>query len=192
MKKIVFKYTVKVRGEKDVQTHFVRAYTKELGKEALAAFLEFPADKIRCSRKNPPYLVRKLIFEGKDPKYKLTLDVNKKPLTESTIKERQAKFFDLRSSILKATKYRINALYRHDKILLLEYSDFDNKLLKKYPEYTKEELADNFSYGKDAFKNAYDSIRETIIKEKFENETFNDGTNILTVLDDVPFVWYSE
>jgi hypothetical protein len=187
MKKIVFKYTVKIDGEDRPQTHYAFAYTESLARTGLANHLNVEEQKLWLSKKNLPYKVRKAIFDPNNEDYFLSVDIKEKPIEEKTIEERQNQFFDLRGSILKSVRYKIKALVRHDKEILLEYADFNKEYLEKYSGYDKEELVDKFTYGFDAFHNAYKDVRGIIMKEKFENEKFEDGSYILDVLDSLMY-----
>ena len=46
MKKIVFKYTVKLEGAEKPQTHYAFAYTEEFAREGLADHLSVSKDKL--------------------------------------------------------------------------------------------------------------------------------------------------
>jgi hypothetical protein len=191
MKKIVFKYTVKITKNSEPETHYAFAYTEIFAREGLASKLNINAIKLRLSKKNLPYKIRKAIFDEHNKNYTLTVDIKKKPQIEKTIEERQSKLFDLKSSILKSIKYKVKALLKHDKEILLEYTKFDKDILEKFSGYEENEIVDKFTYGYDSYYKAYIDLRETIVREGFQDKKFEDKINypllynfyILDILD---------
>lgn len=201
MKKIVFKYTVKITKNSEPETHYVFAYTEVFAREGLAEKLNINSIKLRLSKKNLPYKIRKAIFDETNKNYVLTIDIKKKPQIEKTIEERQSKLFDLKSSILKSVKYKVKALIKYDKEILLEYTEFDKNILEKYSGYDENEIVDKFTYGYDSYYKAYTNLRNTIIKEGFQDKKFEDKVNypllhnfyILDILDSTMYsIDYSE
>lgn len=182
MKKIVLKYTVKVKNADKPETHYVQAYTEEYARNGLAEFLNVSAKSLWLSKKNLPFKIRKAIEDPKNKEYVLTLDIKTLPLVEKSIEERQVKFFDLRNGLLKSVMYKIKALGRQDKEILLEYSDFGDKYTNAFPGYEKEDLVDSFTYGENAYTNAIADLHSIIQKEKFQDEKFEDGHYILDIL----------
>jgi len=188
MKKIVFKYTIRMARSSRPETHYAFAYTETLARKGLAEMLKVSQKNLWLSKKNLPYKIRKAIFDSENKEYSLTVDIKEKPSEEKSIEERQLQFFDLKASMLKSIKYKVKALARHDKEILLEYADFDKELLATYSSgYDKDELVDKFTYGFNAYQKAYDDIKNTIIKEEFQDEKFDNGFYILDTLDSLMY-----
>jgi len=182
LKKLIFKYTVKLPSKETVDTHYVAAYSEDLARENLANYLKITPSLLRLSPKNLPYIVRQAIEDPNNLEYFLTLDVRIKP-TQETNTEELKQHFNLKATLLTSIRYKVLALARQDPQLLVEYSE---KLPEEYTAYEKKDLIDHFTYGQQAFKKAYNDIRSIIIKEGFEDykiSATNEGQYILDILD---------
>ena len=62
MKKIVFKYTVKLDKTSKPETHYAFAYTEQLARKGLSRVLEVLEKNLWLSKKNLPFKVRKAIL----------------------------------------------------------------------------------------------------------------------------------
>jgi hypothetical protein len=182
MKKLVYKYTIKPNKKAPVKTHYVLAYDESLARTGLAEHLDVNVDMLRFNPKNLPFRIRQAIFDKNNTEYQLTLDVKKKPTMESTVEERKAAAFDLKASKLKSLKYQVQAFVRQDKELLLQYSGFNEAIVKQHGGYKIDQLVDHFTYGVGADQKAYNDLKKTIVENNFQDEEV-DGVNLLDMLE---------
>ena len=155
-------------------------------------------DILRVSSKNLPYKVRAAIADVKNTEYFLTVDVNVEPLASTPQ-------VNLQLTTLATLKYNIMALVRQDKNFLLQYCEepveyilhkaviramykYSPKLAIEVANPRKEVMMDHYTYGENAFKKAYDQLRETLIKEELLDLKLDNGQYARDVLDSL---WYS-
>ena len=177
-KRLIYKYTVKI-GKNSPDTHYVLAPKEPIARKALAKHLDVPIKKLRFNKNNLPYHIREFIFDPNNEDYQLTLDIKVHPDADlGTIEERKTREFDQSVAVLKSLKYRIKALARHDKAILLEYANLNPGRIKKFAGYEVSELADKFSYGYKAYETAYKHLKGQVKKHKLGNEKFNDNSAV--------------
>jgi hypothetical protein len=173
--KIVFKYTIKMNGDEFPQTHYAYAYTEEIARKALTKHLGVHPKMLRLSKSNPPFLTRKKLMDENDRSLMFTVDCAEKPDKMSSVESRKEKYYDQKRSMRKSIKYKIGALLRQDKKLLLSYSyDLKHINRKKFPGYERHELCDFVSYGENAFSNAYKDLRHSIKKYELGDTMYNE------------------
>lgn len=164
LKPIVFKYTFKRSPKQEyAETHYVRAYGEKIARSELAKKLNVDESLLRLSKKNLPHKIRKAILNKKDNNYVLTLDLNQIPDNAKTIEEIQSEMFDLKASMLRSVKYKVNALFTEDPELIQEYSRGDNDTQVR--------------------ERAYKSIRKMIVDNDYVNEEHIQDVTLLDVID---------
>lgn len=163
--KIVFKYTIKMDGDKVPQTHYAYAYTEEIARKALSKHFGVNPKMLRLSKSNPPFLTRKILMDENDRSLNFTVNCNEVPDKMSSVESRKEKYYDQKRSMRKSIKYKIGALLRQDKKLLLSYAyDLKHINRKMFPGYERHELCDFVTYGEKAFNNAIRDLRNSIKK----------------------------
>jgi hypothetical protein len=154
-KKIVFKYTVKLKDNERPKTFYVKAFTEQIARKALSEDLQVPSDKLRVNKNNLPYKVRQKLFDENNKEYQIYLEIDTKPEVQRKFQEIHNELFDTKSSQIKSLRYRIQALLKQD------------------PAFIKD-LHEN-SESINNWQDVYELIGNEIKKHNAEDELYDDN-----------------